>query len=143
MSEAVSDSENAATETDLSKMSPAQVAALMSDAEGWKPEIGDEVEGVVVGMKIGNSDFKAKAGRDPRYPILFVLTAELDCIAVHCFQAILENEVRTQRPMPGEEIFIKFIGPAENAKKGQNPAMRYAIYVKRDMGSSDPYAALS
>lgn len=121
-------------------MEPSQIAAATADAAGWQPKDGDELQGVVVAIKSGASDFKEKAGRNPIYPIVFVLPEDSDTlVAVHCFQTVLENEMKSQRPMPGESIYIKRIGEALNAKKGQNPTIRYAVYVQREAGSADPW----
>lgn len=125
-------------------MQPAVIAAATADAEGWQPEDGDELEGVVVAIKSGVSDFKEKAGRNPQYPIVFVLPEDSETVvAVHCFQTVLENEMKAQRPMPGEPIYIKRIGEAATAKKGQNPTIRYAVYVQREAGSADPWEHMS
>lgn len=121
-------------------MQPAEIAAATADAEGWQPDDGDELQGVVIAIKSGVSEFKEKAGRNPAYPIVFVLPDDSDgVVAVHCFQTVIENEMRAQRPLPGESVYIKRIGPAENAKKGQSPTIRYAVYVQRESGSADPW----
>jgi hypothetical protein len=116
-------------------LSPAQLAALMADATGWKPEDGDELTGVVLGIKQGYSDVK-----DAAYPIVFVLTDQGENIAVHCFQTVLENEMRQQRPVPGERVYIKRIGATGEPRiKGQSPTIRYAVLVERG-ANADPWA---
>lgn len=117
-------------------MSLAQQAEMMASAEGWKPENGDEIQGTVVGVKVGTSDQREASGRDPRYPIVFVRTDD-KVVAVHCFQTILENEIKSARPKIGEDIYIKCIGATGTAKiKGQSPPVRYAVAVQREGGDT-------
>ena len=126
----------------IAAMTPAEIAAATADAEGWQPEDGDELQGVVMAIKSGVSEFKEKAGRNPNYPIVFVMPEDSEkVISVHCFQTVLENEMRAQRPMPGESIYIKRLGanPDKPVKKGESPVIRYAVYVQREVGSADPW----
>jgi hypothetical protein len=118
------------------QMTPADVATAMADAKGWQPEKGDEIEGIVLGVKWGFSELK-----NDHYPIVFVLKDDGDAAAVHGFQTVLNNELRQQRPLPGEPIYIKFLGPDEEraVKPGQSPVMRYAVVVTRDGQSNDPW----
>jgi hypothetical protein len=124
---------------DISNLSAAEIAAMIGDAEGWKPEDGDEVQGTVLAIRAGMSD--KRVGRDPQYPIVFVVqNGDNKVVAVHCFQTILENEMRSIRPMPGEEIYIKRIGEGK-AKPGQNAAIRYAV-AKVGAATDNPWATL-
>lgn len=118
-------------------LSPAEVATLMADAKGWTPEEGDELQGVVLGIKWGYSDIK-----QAHYPIVFVLDSTGSATAIHGFQTVLENELRQQRPVPGEELYVKCLGvdPSREVKKGYSPTIRYAVYVKREGGTNDPWA---
>lgn len=120
---------------DKSALSPSDVATLMADAKGWQPEAGDEVEGPVLGVRWGFSELK-----NDHYPIVFILLESGDAVAVHGFQTILNNELRQLRPMPGEVLFIKCLGPADSAKPGQSPVIRYALnVVGRDNSANDPW----
>lgn len=124
-------------------MDSADRAAATADAKGWEPKDGDELRGLVIAIKSGVSEFKERAGRNPNYPIVFVMSDDDtdNIVAVHCFQTVLENEVRAQRPMPGENIYIKRLGanPDKTPKKGESPVIRYAVYVERETGTSDPW----
>jgi hypothetical protein len=124
------------------KMESAEIALAMADAEGWLPKEGDEISGVVIGIRMGRSEYKAKEGKNPAYPIVFILPENSDkAKAVHCFHAVLENEIKSARPLPGEHIFIKHLGKGK-AKPGNNPPERYAVHVERDNATNDPYAAM-
>lgn len=133
------------------KFRPAEIAALMAEAEGWKPTVGDELEGHVLGSKLGNSDFREEKSGDGRYPIVFVLRANLDdpddieVVAFHAFQEIPYNEVNAQRPQRGDGFYAKFLGqkPGAEAVKGREPAQRYALLVtKPDATEIDIYDQL-
>jgi len=117
-------------------MTPSQVAAMVADAQGWKPNDGDEIEGVVVNVKQAWSDVK-----NGNYPIVFVMRDSGECVAVHCFQTVLFNEMVNARPAPGERIYIKRIGadPDKEVKRGQSPTIRYAVAVLRE-GNNDPWS---
>lgn len=126
-------------------MSPAEVAAATAEAEGWQPKDGDELQGLVVAIKSGTSEYKEKAGRNPAYPIVFILPDDsAQVTSVHCFQTVLENEVRAQRPMPGENIYIKRLGsdPTKPVRKGESPVIRYAVYVDRAVGATNPWETM-
>lgn len=120
----------------LANMSAAELAAMTAEATGWQPQDGDELQGTVVAIKSAWSEQK-----NANYPIVFVLRDDMTCVAVHCFQTILENEVKSQRPLPGEPIYIKRIGEGK-AKPGQSAPIRYAVHVTRDQGTSDPWASM-
>lgn len=125
-------------------MDAADRAAATADAKGWEPKDGDELRGLVIAIKSGISEYKEKAGRNPAYPIVFVMSDDDtdNIVAVHCFQTVLENEVRSQRPMPGENIYIKRLGanPDKPPRKGESAVIRYAVYVDRESGTSDPWS---
>lgn len=130
---------NAPIEIGGRKFTPAQLAAMMAEAEGWKPKVGDELQGWVIGSKLGFSDFREQKDQDGRYPIVFVLrdseTPEdlYDVVAFHAFQEIPFNEINSQKPRRGDEFYAKFLGqkPGAEAVKGREPAQRYAILVTK------------
>lgn len=114
-----------------SKLTPAEVATLMADAVAWKAEDGDEIQGVVLGVKRGTSDYGV-------YPIVFVLTNDGECRAIHGFHSVLDNELRSQRPENGEVLYVKRLGvdPTREVKKGQSGTIRFAVYVEREGGGN-------
>jgi hypothetical protein len=122
-------------------MAASEIALAMAEAEGWKPTPGDEIDGTLLGVKMGHSDYKANAGKNPVYPILFIRKDDGVTTSVHCFHAVLENEVRSARPLPGERIYIKYLGSTGEVKNGKNPPERYAVHVTRD-NNADPWGHL-
>lgn len=123
----------------LANLSPAEIATLTAEASGWQPNDGDEVEGTVLAIKSAYSEVK-----NANYPIVFVYTDSGECVAVHCFQTVIENEMKSQRPLPGERIYVKRIGadPNQQVKKGQSPTIRYAVHVSRET-AADPWSHMS
>lgn len=107
------------------KLKPSEIALLMAEAEGWRPEKGDEIDGIVLGVKIGTSSFGS-------YPIVFVLADE-EPIAVHAFHTTLDNELRTQRPERGDAFYVKYLGPKADweGPKGYKPPEIYAVLVTK------------
>lgn len=117
------------------QLTPSQIAAMTADAQGWKPADGEELQGTVLAIKQGYSDIK-----NANYPIVFVMKDTGECVAVHCFQTVIENEMKQQRPLPGETLYIKHIGATGEAKKpGQSPVVKYAVHVQRDGSGNDPW----
>jgi hypothetical protein len=108
------------------KLLPSGIAMLMAEATGWRPEQGSEVEGTVLGVKIGSSSFGT-------YPIVFVLPDDEDPIALHCFHTVLENEMRSQRPERGDRLYVKYLGPKDDWKgpKGFSAPELYAVLVTK------------
>jgi hypothetical protein len=110
------------------RLQPSAIAVLMAEAAGWRPEKDDELEGVVLGVKIGTSTFG-------EYPIVFVLPDgdDSDPVAIHGFHEVLMNEIIGQRPEQGDRFFCKFLGPKEGweGPKGYDPPMIYATLVTK------------
>ena len=108
------------------KLQPAGIAALMSEASGWRPEEGDEVEGVVLGVKMATSDFGT-------YPIVFVLGNDDEPVALHCFHTALQNEMTTQRPERGDDVYVKYLGPKSDydSSKGYKAPELYSVLVTK------------
>jgi hypothetical protein len=120
------------------KLDAVQIAALMADATGWVPADGDEIEGTVLGAKWGYSDVSER-----QYPIVFLLLDEgetyqrpdddrppSDVVAIHALQTVIESEMFSLRPQPGERLYVKKIGARGQAKrKGYSPTVAYAVTV--------------
>lgn len=118
------------------QMNAEQLATAIAESTGWNPKDGDSVDGVVISIKAAFSEVK-----NATYPIVFIMDDDGSVTAVHCFQTVLENEMKAQRPKQGEEIFVKRIGtdPDAKPKPGQSAPIRYAVHVKRDSASDDPW----
>lgn len=108
-----------------------EIAALIGESEGWRPEIGDEVQGTVLGVKITHSDVS-----DREYPIVFILRPDNNVTAIHCFQTTLFNEVVSQRPELGDLFYAKRLPDGEATRKGWNAPIRYAVGVQKPEGAT-------
>lgn len=98
--------------------------------------VGDTIMGKIVDVTDAWSDHR----RDPvtnrpgsLYPLLVIDAEEATGygdlpheLKVHCFGAILFNEVMRKQPNVGEKIRIVYQGPGE-AKPGQNPPELYVV----------------
>lgn len=106
---------------------PSGIANLMAEAPGWRPEVGDEIEGQVLGVKINWS-----GGFDP-YPIVFVVSDDGEPVALHAFHTTFKNELESQRPERGDRIYVKFFGEKQNweGPKGYDPPRIYAVLVSK------------
>jgi hypothetical protein len=110
------------------------------EAPGWKPEEGDILVGIVVGLSKGWSDYK-----NGYYPIV-TIQPDLDkCnpspprsdggaedpIAIHGFQFVLEDRFTALKPMPGETIGIKQ-GAKIPTKDGKRSVQTYTVKMDRE-----------
>jgi hypothetical protein len=112
-------------------LSFAEIAALVGEATGWRPEVGDQLMGTVLEVKITHSDVS-----DRDYPIVFVLTPDNNVTAVHCFQTTLFNEVINQRPERGDKFFVKRMEDGEATRKGWNAPIIYTVGVEKPQGTA-------
>lgn len=79
---------------------------LDRDAEGWRPDPGDKIQGTIVDITTRDSEYQ-----DDTYPVLEIKN-ELDgeYIAVHAFHSVLKREISNQKPEVGDRIGIKYFG---------------------------------
>lgn len=111
------------------------------EAEGWRPEAGDQITGTLASLNAGFSDYTQAS-----YPILTLdvseernlVTGEAEThdppkqIAVHAFQAVLRNELLNQRPEVGERITLACGGKrAHKTAKAQTVTV-YKVTVHRE-----------
>lgn len=112
-------------------LTPKDVAVLSAEAQGWRPEVADEIEGRVLDVTIGESKIiEGEKVRITRYPIVFVLRDGAregePAVALHCFHAISQNKVISARPEFGDRIYCKYLGQSEG-KDGRKGAHLYAM----------------
>jgi hypothetical protein len=119
-------------------LSFSEIAALVGEAEGWRPEIGSEIMGTVLDVKVSHSDVS-----DRDYPIVFVLSPDKSVTAIHCFQTILYNEMVNQRPERGDRIYVKRLEDGEATRKGWNDPIRYTVGVEKQDASASAWDRLS
>lgn len=116
------------------------------ETEGWRPEPGDEITGVVVSLGSGHSDFRARTGNGA-YPIL-TIAAETERnlntpeevttheppqdTAVHAFQSVLYNELMAQRPAVGEKVTITYGGKRQHRTIASQTVAVYKVRVHRE-----------
>src|SRR5215469_1815617 len=101
-------------------------------AEGWRPEVGDMIVGVVTDISSYEGKFQ---------DIVPVITIERDDgtkVAVHCYHTVLKNRILELKPNIGETIGIKKTEIKE-LEEGKRSIHIYNVKVK-GRGIADPYA---
>lgn len=124
------------------KLTDIDIALLTATAQGWRPDVGSEIRGRVLAVKIGVSTVGVKDGDPPReYPIVFILpdgaNEDTYAVAVHGFHTVLMAELRSARPEFGDRIYLKSLGTLDRlpASKGMNAPEVYAVHVTGQKGS--------
>jgi hypothetical protein len=81
-------------------------SALDFDFEGWNPEPGDRVTGVVIYVD-------SEAGQNNElgtYPLVAIVQKDGTPIALHCFHEVLRQAVKRWNPQPGDIIGVRYKG---------------------------------
>lgn len=103
------------------------------EAEGWRPEPGDMLIGVVEDVDVGWSDFRGE------YPIITIRATEGtqstnvkpgESVKLHCFHDVLFNRVLTLRPVAGETVGVQFHGKFQHKTKASQTVSRYTFKVQ-------------
>jgi hypothetical protein len=84
-------------------------------AQGWRPQEGDKLVGVVVDLALGWSDYSSG-----NYPIITIHDDEKDeDVAVHCFHYVLDKKVKELKPEVGERVGVVYKGtvPSKDGKR--------------------------
>jgi hypothetical protein len=97
---------------------------LDSFPEGWRPQPGDKLIGVVIGLEKRTTEYG-------EYPIVTVRTDEGKDYAFHAFHTVAKGELEKLQPMVGDRIGIAYHGP--HPTKGYE---RYRIVIARDAGGA-------
>lgn len=116
---------------DPATLTPQDIAILSVEAEGWRPEVGSTLDGVILAIEIGTSEID---GKSRAYPIVIVLpTNGPRAVAIHAFHMTLMARFAASRPEPGDRLFLKFMGDMgrEARIKGQSAPMLYALHVTK------------
>lgn len=80
-------------------------------AEGWKPEVGAVIKGVVEDLDLAYSEYG-------NYPVITIQT-DAGSVAVHAFHQTLRGKLEELQPVKGDVIGIKYYGEVkpEGAKR--------------------------
>jgi hypothetical protein len=97
-------------------------------AQGWRPEKGDKVAGVVV-------DIAATDGGYGIYPIVTLRTDSGE-VAVHAFHTVLRRELARRRPSVGDEIEITYLGK-QAGRSGDRGYDGYRVRSDKDVVGYD------
>jgi hypothetical protein len=97
-------------------------------APGWRPSVGDEIEGNVVALDARERN-RPKPG-ETHYPILTIEEADGTQTSVHCFHSVLERELKENfRPTEiiGAHIKIRYEGE-KTTRDGESTYHLYKVY---------------
>lgn len=119
------------------QMTPAMESLLAqvdeAPAEGWQPEAGDKIVGVLTERTMSSE------GEWGAYPILTLQHADGSRTAVHAFHTVLRNELDRRRPMVGDVVAIKYLGMS--AGKGTDYE-GYRVALQRNQANADKIARI-
>lgn len=104
---------------------------LEGAAEGWRPEPGDRLIGVVTDISAGHSDYGAD------YPIVTLELADGSEVAVHAFHTVLRNEIAAKSPQVGDRLGVKYHGERVS-KNGSTSFEHYVVAIERAAGNPTP-----
>lgn len=98
-------------------------------ADGWKPEEGDVLEGVIMSIDTGTNEYGT-------YPIVTIQQADGTSQAAHAFHAALRSQLARVRPTLGQKIGIKYLGKqaAKNPTPGRSDYANYRVIVPEGLG---------
>lgn len=96
------------------------------DVEGWRPEPGDKLAGIVTDITEGSSEYGD-------YPLITVQKKDGTLVGVHCFHQVVRNEINRKidsgRLRIGDLIAFSYKGEGE-ARNGKNAPNMYRVAVK-------------
>src|SRR6266498_2108596 len=104
-----------------------------TEAEGWRPEAGDVLVGVIEDIDIGWSDAGTLPGSLTIVADHGTKSANIregGAVTVHCFHDVLFSRVMTLRPAPGETVGIQFHGKMPHKSKSNQTVSRYTFKVQ-------------
>ena len=95
----------------------------------WRPDPGSKVGGTLRDITESNE------GEFGPYTILLIESPDGRLQGVHCFHKVLRGEVERRIDRGtfrvGDQIAIMYIGEADKATSGKNPANMYRVVVRR------------
>jgi hypothetical protein len=92
-----------------------------AEPEGWRPEAGSIIEGKVIEVDTGYSDFL-----EGNYPIVTIEPADGSPVAVHGFQQLLMQKLIALRPTVGESIKVE-CGGKRPTRDGKRSVVLYKV----------------
>lgn len=142
-----------ATQTAAEKAAAARLAEReqlrTEHPDAWVPvSEGDTLMGAVTDVQDAWSDTRGEGGG--WYPLLTIRVEEADGyeagaeIKVHCFAAVLYNEIMRRQPKVGETMRITYGGTRPPKVKGHSPTRIYTVKIKgRVNEGADAYARIA
>lgn len=112
---------------DLRNQEPSDGDGGEEFAQGWRPEAGDGIEGVVVKV-----NYRVHENHpEPGYPIVTIQTANGELWAIHGMPSVLKNEINDRHLRPGDELAVIYDGN----KSGRSGRSYHAYRVASKPGN--------
>jgi hypothetical protein len=129
----IDDMINATKNREMDRMAASKATIRKDHSDSWVAvKDGDQISGTILDVISAWSDVRGDKGGF--YPLLTIHADHADGyepgseLKVHCFGAVLYNEVKRNRPEVGERIEITYIGTStKTPKPGNNPAEIYRV----------------
>lgn len=104
---------------------------VQQESQGWRPEPGDVVDGKLVSLTRGWSDWL-----QGHYPILTIHDKDQKRdIDVHCFHQVLHERLLELRPKIGDMLRVEYRGQVKS-QDGKRTISIYNITAPDDDGSN-------
>ena len=87
-------------------------------------EPGQSIEGVVVGLGLGNYQGK-------EYPEVTFRKVDGSVVVFSATQTMLKRKLAELMPKPGDSLRIRYDGESETSKPGQHPAKLFTVDIVR------------
>ena len=87
-------------------------------------EPGQVIEGVVVGLGLGNYQGK-------EYPEVTFRKVDGSVVVFSATQTMLKRKLAELMPKPGDSLRIRYDGQSETSKPGQHPAKLFTVDIVR------------
>jgi hypothetical protein len=110
-------------------------SALAAAREAGKPtnimldEVGATVEGVVVSVSFGVSEYAAPDGSERVYPILMLRLRDGKMGLLRGWSTALLDLAGCQ---PGDAVSVTYDGVSDKKEKGKKPPKMFSVFVIRD-----------
>jgi len=98
------------------------MANEQAEAQGWRPEEGETISGVIVDLTKAWSD----QGAGSFYPLVTVKTPEGKYVNIHCFHHTLKTRLLDRKPKVGERLVVTYHGKRET-RDGKRSVSIYSV----------------
>lgn len=110
--------------------------------QGWRPDEGEVLEGRVISLDKGWSDYRAEKGNG-FYPIVTLKKGDGTVVNVHCFHAVLERRMLSLTPQIGDKLTITFLGKSPHKTNPRKSVSNYTVESDRSQNADDFWGSMT